>query len=165
MKIVFRVILFVALLGAGLWLWIHFHPGPEEAIRKRLLALAQCASFGGNEGEIARMAASQELGDYFTQDATVTINIPELILRTFESRVEIVQAAYAAHKGLQSVHAEFVDMDIVLASDRKSAVAELTAKVTVPSEKSFFPQQLRFHLALLEGKWLIRQVDTVEVLR
>ena len=41
MKIVFRLILFAALLALGVWLWFVLFPGPEKIISKRLAELAR----------------------------------------------------------------------------------------------------------------------------
>jgi hypothetical protein len=52
MKIVFRLVLAVALLAFGVWLWFVLFPSPEKVIRKRLTGLAHTASFSSNEGNL-----------------------------------------------------------------------------------------------------------------
>jgi hypothetical protein len=52
MKLLLRAVLLAALLALAWWLWTVFFPSPEKAIRKRLAALAQAASFKSNEGDL-----------------------------------------------------------------------------------------------------------------
>jgi hypothetical protein len=65
---------------------------------------------------------------------------------------------------LSSVSIEFLDIVIALAPNNQSAVANLTAKVRVPGEKDMIPQELKMMLKKVDGKWLIRKVETVKTL-
>jgi hypothetical protein len=59
---------------------------------------------------------------------------------------------------------EFVDVNIEISPDKKSATVNLTAKARVPGEKDWVPQELKFLLQKIEGDWLISRVETVRTL-
>lgn len=165
MKIIFRLIAIGVLGVLGYWAWTVLHPSPEEIIRKNLLQVARSASFAANKGNIARLADAQKLGGFFASDANVTLDVPGAAQHTFEGRDEIVQAAFSVQKALSAVDIHFVGLVLALAPDKKSAEVELTAKINAPGEKSFFPQELKFLLKVIDGHWLITHVETVRVLK
>ena len=58
---------------------------------------------------------------------------------------------------------EFLDINVTVGPDQKSAVANLTAKAKVPGE-DFMVQELKFTLKKIQGAWLILRVETVKTL-
>ena len=60
MKTVIRILLLVTLIGGGVWLWMYFHPGPEEIIRCRLAEVAWEVSFSADEGMVAKAVHADE---------------------------------------------------------------------------------------------------------
>src|SRR5439155_8135889 len=100
MKILFRLLLLVALLALGWWLWTVFFPSPERVIRKRLGALAQAASFKANEGDLERFWNVAQLGGFFSTDAQLSLEVTGYGAHTFNGRDEIMQAAAAGRQAL-----------------------------------------------------------------
>jgi hypothetical protein len=154
------------LLGvAGFLGWRHFFPDPQTVIRQRLRDLAQAASFTPKESSLAKLSNTQRLMSFCTTDVEISIDSPNRGRQTMAGREELLQAALAVRNFLSSLTVEFVDINVTLGSDRKSAIAELTAKGKLPADNDMFVQELKFTLKKLDGDWLIRKIDTVKTLR
>ncbi len=163
-KGVMLAVLVAVLGGAGYWVWVTFFPNAETAVRKRLNALAEAGSFPSNESPLAKLASAQGLGNFFTTDAEILVNVPGRSQQTLSGREEVVQAALAAHSTLAGLTVNFYDIVVTVAPDKQSATANLTAKVRMPGEKDFNLQELKLELKKIEGQWLIHKVETVKTL-
>ena len=97
-----RVVLVGALIALGIWGWGVFFPSPEKVIRKRLGELAQAASFSPKEGLIAKAWNASVLGEYFTPDVQVTVDVPGT-QHTLSGRDELLQAAVGARSAVGSL--------------------------------------------------------------
>ena len=158
-----RVILLAALVALGFWGWHVFFPSPEKVIRKRLGELAKTASFSSQEGLLAKAWNASVLGEFFTPDVQVTLDVPGL-QQTFTGRGELQGAAGYARSVVGSLSIEFPDIKVTLAPDHASAVVNLTAKGKVPGQKDFYLQELRLRLIKIKRDWIINQVETVRTL-
>jgi len=161
-----RIFLVAALLGAGVWVWMYFHPSPESAIRRRLADVAREVSFGGNEGMVAKAVHAQNLAGYFGRDVALRIDLPELSARESMSRDEIMQFALALRSSpyFRSLHVQCLDPVITLGADRKSAVVDLTLRAETTGDKYLVVQEMKFTLKEVDGEWLIQRVETVRTL-
>jgi hypothetical protein len=160
----FRLIFVAVLLALGGWLWLTFFPRPEKVIRKRLQEFARTASFASNEGSLAKMDNSQRLTAFCTDDVELMLDVQGYPEVRVSGRDAFFQGAMTIRTHLSSVSIEFLDIVIALAPSNESAVANLTAKVRVPGEKDMIPQELKMMLKKVDGKWLIRKVETVKTL-
>lgn len=163
MKWAFRGALAVIIIALGVWVWLTFFPGPEQAIRKRLAEVAQSASFAGHEGELAIPLNAQKLTSFFTPDAEISVDVPEL-RQKFSGQDQLLKAAMAVRSVLSSLKVEMLDINITFAPDKSSAVANLTLKVRVNGDRDFVPQEVKFTLKKVKGQWLIREAETVKTL-
>lgn len=166
MKITFRLILLAAVLGAGVWLWLYFHPSPEETIRRRLTALARDVSFSEREGMIARAAHAQSLAGYFAPDLSLRIDLPELSSHESLSRDEITRLALALRSApnFRSLKVQILDPVITLGANLQSADVELTLRAESAGDKYLVVQEMKFTLRKVDGEWLILRVETVKTL-
>jgi hypothetical protein len=158
-----RLVLVAALVAVGLWGWSVFHPSPEKVIRKRLGELAKAASFSSHEGLVAKAWNASLLGEFFTPEVQVTVEVPGT-QHTFSGRDELMQAAVGARNTVGSLTIEFPDITVLVAPDEASAVVNLTAKGRVPGQKELYLQELRLRLIKIKRDWLIDQVQTVKTL-
>jgi hypothetical protein len=133
-------------------------------IRKRLQEFARTASFASNEGSLAKMDNSQRLTAFCTDDVELMLDVQGYPEVRVSGRDAFFQGAMTIRTHLSSVSIEFLDIVIALAPSNESAVANLTAKVRVPGEKDMIPQELKMMLKKVDGKWLIRKVETVKTL-
>jgi hypothetical protein len=158
-----RVLLLAALVALGFWGWHVFFPSPEKVIRKRLGELAKVASFSPKQGLLAKAWNASELGEFFTLDVQVTVDVPGT-QHTISGRDELLQAAVGARSMVSSLSIEFPDIKVIVAPDRNSAVVNLTAKGKVTGQSDFYLQELRLRLIRIKRDWLINQIETVKTL-
>ncbi len=160
----FPVVALAAIAAAGLWGWRACLPSPEKAIRQRLDDLARTASFGRNEGALARMLNSDKLAGFFADDAQVKLELGNHVER-LNGREKLRDAATSARLALGSLKVDLHDMNIVVGADRQSAEVDLTALCDVRGEPDPQPFALKFLLKQIGGDWMIRRVETVKTLR
>ena len=164
MKIVFRVVLVVALAALGFWLWTVLFPGPEKIIHRRLAELARTASFSGGESDLARLAAARSLAGFFSTNVEINLDFPRFGHRDLMDREEITQAALAARLRGGGLQVRFPDINLTVAPDRQSAVADLTVQADVPGEPDALVQEMKFTFRKIAGEWLITRVESVHTL-
>ena len=161
MKIALRFILLAALVALGAWLWFVLFPSPEKVIRQRLTELARIASFSSNESDLARLAAARSLAGFFSTNVEVNVDLPRFAQRSSLDRDEITQNALAASSRAGGLKVKFPDINVTVASDKQSAVADLTVEVDVSGEPDRIVQEMKFTLQKIDGRWLISRVETV----
>jgi cytoskeletal protein RodZ len=166
MKWAFRGALAVIVIALGVWVWVTFFPGPEQAIRKRLAELAKLGSFASNEGALAKGLNSQQLASFFAPDVEISVDVPGVARQKLSGRDDLLRAAMAVRTSplLSSVKVDLLDITITFGPDKTTAVANLTLKVQVNGEKDFTPQEMKFTLKKVNGQWLIREAETVRTL-
>lgn len=150
------------MLAAAVW-W-QFFPSPTRLIRARLKDVAAAASFEANEGALAKAFNATKLGNYFTEDVAVVVDIPGYGVQTLNGRDQVVQASLASRQRMSRAKLEFVDINVTFGADGRTAVANLTVKATFGGERDFSPQEFNFMLKQVDGKWLIYRVETVKTL-
>lgn len=164
MRRVVPIVLVLAVLGLGFWLWTVLFPTPEKVIRSRLDALAKTISFSSSGGVLAQAYNAQKVGDFFTTDVDVELTVGGYDPVSFHGRDEVVQAAVTARSRLSSLKVEFLDMNITFTPDRQSAKVNLTGKADVPGERDISAQEFNFMLKKVDGKWVIYKIETVKTL-
>jgi len=166
MKTAVRVLLLALVIGGGIWLWMYFHPGPEEAIRRRLADVAQEISFKSDEGMVAKAMHSQKLAGYFARDVSLMIDLPEIASHESMSRDEIAKFALALRSTpyFRSLKVQCLDPVITLGADKKSAMVDLTIRGETAGDKYLVVQEMKFTMKQVEGEWLILRVETIKTL-
>jgi hypothetical protein len=164
MKMVFRLFLPAVLIALGIWLWFVLFPSPEKIIRKQLARLAHAVSFSSNESDLAKLAGAQGLAAFFSTNAQVNIDVPGYEQHTFADRDEITQAALASRAAVSSLTLKFPDMNVNVAPDKQSAIADVTVEANVAGEKDDIVQEMKFIFQKMGGQWLISRVETVRTL-
>ena len=164
MKIALRLLLLAALAALGVWLWMILFPGPEKVIRQRFAALARAASSSADESDLMRLAAAQEVAGFFATNVELNVDLPQLNQRNSVDREEIAQAVMAARSRAGGLKVRFPDINLTVAADRQSAVADVTVDADVRGEHDTLLQEMKFTLCKIDGQWLITRVETVRVL-
>ena len=164
MKIVFRIILFAALAALGIWLWMVLFPSPEKVIRKRLTELARTASSSPGESDLARLAAAHSVAGFFSTNVELAVQLPELSQHSSLDHEEITQAALMARSRAGGLKVKFPDINVTVAPDKQSAVADLTVQANISGETDSIVQEMKFTLQKIDGQWLITRVETVRTL-
>lgn len=164
MKILFRIVLFAALIALGYWLWTVFFPSPETVIRKRLNKVAELASFKSGENTIIGGAKILELVSYFAPNIEIIVDTPVQSRQTLTGNDELQTAALGVRQSFRGLQVELLDQNIQVSADKTEATVNLTGKARLPGDRDMFVQELKFFLRKIEGKWLIIRVETVRTL-
>lgn len=160
-----RFFLLAVVAGLGFWAWIALHPDPEKVIRRRLKRLAQAASFGPNQGYLAKLAGAQSLADFCATNIEINIDVPGRQEHRLAGREDIQQAALAARASVPSLTVTFPDISVQVGADQQSAVADLTLEAQVAGERDMIVQEVKITLQKIDGQWLLVKVETVRTLR
>lgn len=158
-----RVVLLLALLGAGIWIWRTVFPAPEQVIRKRLSEIARLASIAPNESSLAKLANSEKLIGYFAPDAEIAVNTSGHSLK-LSGRDDLRGAALQARNILSSLKVQFLDVSVLIAPDRQGASVHLTARADIPGESLPQVEEMTVAFRKLEGLWVIQRAETVRTL-
>jgi hypothetical protein len=164
MRILLRLVLLAAVIALGYWLWTVCFPPPEKILRRQLQGVAACASFGPDEGALAKAANAEKLGGYFSPDVKIHFDTMDTGQHSLEGRDEVVQAAYAVRSQLTNIRVKFEDIAIALGADKESATVELTARANARGQDDYFISEMRFTFKKIDGQWLIIRVETVKAL-
>lgn len=167
MKVIVRLIAIVLLAAVGVWLWTIFFPSPEKIIRKQLTKLAADVSFSKNDGSLAKLAGfagASSVGDFFTTNVEVSVQIPGEEQHSLAGRDEITQTAMLARQRVASLAVKFTDINVTVAPDKQSAMADVTVEVKVAGETDDFVQEAKVSFEKLDRQWLIDRVETVRTI-
>src|SRR5436853_3317599 len=121
---VIRIVLLAALVYVGYLIWGFLFPNPERQIRKRLEEIAQAASFPAKESAPAQAMNANHLTTFCTEDIEVVVEFPGRSRHTATGREELFQGAMAARNFAVGLQVEFLDVNITMAPDKQSAVAD-----------------------------------------
>jgi hypothetical protein len=163
MKIIIRIVLLAALAALGIWLWTVLFPRPEKVIRRRLTELARTVSSSANESDLTRLATARNVAGFFAATVELNVDLPELGQRTMD-REEITQAALMGRSRAGGLLVKFPDINITVATDKQSAVADLTVEAKASGERDSMVQEMKFTLRKTDGQWLITRIETVRTL-
>ena len=150
------LILFCA-ATAALWFWTR--PTPEQVIEKRLRDLAAAVSPDGNEGNFAKIAASQRIAGYFTLDAVVNLEGVPGVGSSLSGRTEISQSVMAARNWTGGSRVVLENIQVIVAPSNLSATVIFGASVNRSSREGNWGQTLKSTWRYEDGNWLIRSLE------
>jgi hypothetical protein len=165
MKIAFRIGVLAVLIGLGVWLWIYFHPSPQEAIRRQLAKLGEAVSFEKGEGLVTKAASAQYVASFFAPQVIMNIE-PRGIFGEEAERSEIAERAFQLRSfpDIDSFKVKILDPVITLGADNKSAIVELTIHAETVGERHLIVQEMKFTMKEVDEEWFIVRVETVRTL-
>jgi len=159
-----RAIGAVILIAVAAWLWSVFFPGPERVIRKRLAELASAISIRGQESPLAVVANASKVGDFFTKDIEIRVDVPGASTQVINGKDELLEIAKGVRFTRGGLEVQFLDINLNIASDKKSAEANLTLRAKTATDRDQFVQEIKLLLNKSEGNWRIQRVETVKTL-
>jgi len=164
MKIAIRLALLAVFAAAAAWFWTVLFPSPQEAIRARLHKMARDASFDPGQSQLTALAASEQLSGFFSTNVEISLNLPGDEQRTVTGRDELRQDYMAARLSLNRLQVDFPDINVTVAPDRQSAVADLTVRARTDGDQDGTAEEMKFTFRKIGGEWLVTRVETVQVL-
>jgi hypothetical protein len=163
LKNVARFVLALAVAALGVWLWLVLFPSPEKVIAGQFEKLARAASVHPGEGSLSRLLGAQKVGNFFSTNVEINIDVPNRQQNAMMSRDDIVQAVMAAQSS-GGLTMKFPDINVMVGADKETAQADVTVEARVPGEQDMMVQEMKFTLRKIGGKWLITRVQTVRTL-
>jgi len=156
-----KILIILALAGAVIWGLRILFPGDETRIHRNLEELSELATFTGREGNFKKVATASALSEHFSTNAEIVIEVAGSGVGTLQGRGEIRQRVFAAMTQGRAFQVQFYDINIVVAPDKQTATAEMTAKIS-PGDGDFIVQELRFHLGKADSNWVIERIETMK---
>ncbi|MGH7939611.1 MAG: hypothetical protein ACREFR_00880 [Limisphaerales bacterium] len=162
MKFFLRVVVVIALAALGFWAWTAFFPSPEKIVRNRLARLARDVSFSAGENNLVKIADAQSVPTFFASNVEVNIEVPGHQRETLMGRDDIQTAALASRQQMSQLAVKFPDVNVTVAPDRNSALADVTLDATISGQQDAIIQELKITFQKGDGQWLISTVQTVQ---
>lgn len=165
MRVLPRLLLLAAGIGAGAWLWGVLFPSPEKVIRERLHEIESLVTFPANQAPLTALSEVQRLCGFLSPDVEVRVDALGMGRVVARGRDEVRQGALSWRNSVNGAKVEFPDIKVVLAPDRQSADLFLNVKARVPTqtENVFLEMKLVFQK---QGRaWLITRAETSKTLR
>ena len=159
-----QLVLLAIAVALGFLTWRILFPSPDQLIRKKLTELAQLASFSSNEAPLAKALNSQKMVSLCTPDVEISIDTAGRAPQTIRGQEDLGRAAMAARSAISGLNIEFLDVNISIGPDKRSATVDLTAKGRIAGDNDLLVQELKFIFKKIGGSWLISRVETVKAL-
>ena len=159
-----RAVLALVILGVATWLWTIFFPSAEHVIRKRLTELSKAVSIQGKESPVAILANASRVAGFFTADIEVRVDVPGSSAQVISGRDELIAIAQRVRTMSGGIEVQFLDVNLAIAPDKKSAEANLTLRAKAAGDRDQVVQEMKLLLNKSEGSWKIQRVETVKTL-
>ncbi len=163
MKRTLQIVLLLALLAGGVWLWRVLFPGDEVLIRRQLAALAEVASFAAEEPPLAKLTNAAQVAAFFTVDAELDIQFWQQRIG-LRGRDELRQAAVGARSALTSLRVSAADIEVKLGPVDERATVRFTLIASTNRNPERQSQEMELEMSKAGGDWLIRRARTVDYL-
>ena len=160
-----RLLLLAVVVGLMAWAWVAMHPSPEKLIRKQLDGVARAASFGPNQGALAKLAGAESLEDFFSTNVEIKIDVPGHREHRMMGRSEIPQVAMGVRASVRSLSVAFPDVTVIIDAGQETAIADVTLQVKIGGEPDMIVQEVKVALRKIKDQWLIVKVETVRTLQ
>jgi hypothetical protein len=165
MKSLKRLFLFSIAIAGLLWVFGFFTPDPKIIITRQLRKLTELASFTSSEPSFQRFGKVKQMGKLFSEDVIIVADYAELENHTLKGRDELMQAMMAAKPFGSGLSVEFIDINIELGSEKKSALVDVTLKGRFGGDTELIAQELSITFKRIKGEWLITRAETVHTLK
>jgi hypothetical protein len=159
-----RFIVLAALAGLVFWAWRALIPTPERAIRKQLAELARTASFGPNEGALAKLENAGQVANFFADDAQLRLELLGYGQQNLEGREQVRGVAMQARNALAGLRVNFLDIKVTVGADDRSAMVDLTAESRASGDSGPQAYGLKLTMRRIGGDWLIKRLETSKTL-
>jgi hypothetical protein len=165
MRIAVRLILLAAVVALGWWFWGVCFPSAEKVVLKKMTGLADTLTFSADANNITRAGKASSFISYFTVDAEIVVDVPELGSHTLSGRDEIRETGNGGFAAMPGLKVTFLDTTVKVGPDKQSADVSCTVRVVVGSSKDFGVEEMHFKFKKVEGDWRISRVETVKTLK
>jgi hypothetical protein len=160
-----RGIVIVAVMAVGGWYgWHWLFPDDEAMIRAVLTRIEESIGGSGTEGDLGRLAKVAALRSELDQKITIDAGPP---FSRLSGRDAVLGAAARLNTSVPDLEIRFVDVQVSLAADRRTANAYMTAEASFHDARSgqaFEARELDVTFRKLDGAWVIAEANLVRTL-
>lgn len=164
MRRVVQIVVLLAVLVGGGFVWRYLFPSPETAIKRQLAELEERLSFGRVQGDLTRAANAAGVPGMFTEDAEIWVDLPGQRRGSISGREQIRSNVMAVMRTLPGLEVSLLDVTVHLAADKASATVNATGRAITPEDPELGVQELKFYFKKTDEGWLISRVETVRTL-
>jgi len=159
------LVLLLALVGGGAAFWIWNDPRQREIkrVQHRLLDLAKDASFSEKDPLFKRLGYPQRVVAFFDENIEVAVEGARQEHRVM-GRAQLLENATQLRAGFRGLSVQFLDPQVELAEDLRSAVVHLTSKIYFTGDSDYTVQEFRIALVKQGNAWMVRKVETVKTM-
>jgi hypothetical protein len=150
---------------ALVWLGLKWLPSDEKAIRKLMLQLVQAASVKPGESNFARLSYPDRIAAFFATNAVVHLEGLGGEFSTLGNRTDLLAATMAARTQLRQAEFKLTSLDVTFPAEKQKASAYAVVTGEINFQTNQFGQAFRFNLRKGGGRWLIEEVNTVDLLQ
>jgi hypothetical protein len=159
-----RLTLGLLVLAAGVvagYLWWN---SEERQIRRVLAAVEDGFTFQGSASGLGTLSAAAGVQPYFAPEVVIEPGRP---FPSLEGLDAVLAATARLRSSVPSLRVEFVDVQIDLAEDSRSADVNCTAIATVrdrAGQESVDAREVLITMRVVDGRWVIAHARALEVL-
>lgn len=164
MKRTIQIVLLLALVAGGVWLWRVLFPGDEVLIRRQLADLAEVASFAADEPPLARRTNAAKVAAFFTVDAELDIQPWGYRRMGLRGRDALREAAIGARLALSSLSVSAANVEVKLSPVEERAAVRFTLIASSNRNPERQSQEMELEMSKDGGDWLIHRARTVDYL-
>ena len=153
-------ILFITAAVAGYFWW----SSPERQIRRVLADVSEGLSHDAPATGLSAISAATALQSYFAPDVTI---VPGTPFDPVKGRDSVIAAAARLMAGTAALRFEFVDVQINLAFDSRSAGVDCTAVATLrdrAGQETVDAREIVIDMNVIDGRWVIADARAIDVL-
>jgi hypothetical protein len=129
-----------------------------------LSGLAAAVSINPDDSTLVRLAKSEKLRDFFSQDVEIHFESDGWETQHITGRADLVSMAAAARTQFRKARIQLLDVHVKFGTDPDSATAYMTLLGDLDSEKNVISQELKMALKKIDGDWMITRVETIKTL-
>jgi len=155
-----RQLIFLALLlGAGFYIW----PSDARVVTRRTKALLAAMSKDGPENMAVAAARVFEAASYLSSEVKIITGHPYDRTLDKSDVINMLQLA-RRHSSFMVVKSRGIDT-ARLAEDEMQVDAVIDVTVEYQGDREEWIGNYRFIWQLIEGKWLVKKVDPIEIIQ
>lgn len=164
MKWISRLLLLAVLGAVAWWLWRVLNPSDELRIKRILVQIADTVSVPAEGKFVGGVLAADRLKGFFIPEAEIAVDVPGEARFNLAGREELQQAYLMARSRYRGLKVEFFDIQVAVAPDHNSAVADLTARAR-QSTGDLHVQEMRVNFLRRDDEWRVQRVETTRSIK
>lgn len=165
MKKIIITVLFLGVVGFGVWYFFFNQKTDEELIKDQLLELADACSKRDGESAVVAAMKNARISNFIAGSCSVCIN--EMMMNGTYTAMEFAGSMTRSRTIFKTIKGTFDDVEVTVKPDKKSATVDYAVRVVGQMKKGSAyddVRELRSELRKEDGKWKFSSFEIREVL-